>query len=458
MNVKRIVWIAAAWAAIGGVHPGVARAEYGVIDLGAMNSPGGVNAAGQVALTSSLTGMPDHALRYSAGSFLDLGTLGGSNSVANGINAAGQVVGRSDTASGATHAFVWTQGGMGGVASNPQMLDLTPTADTSEANAINRSGQIVGYVTVANGNQPSTDAAFIYSGGTLTQLPLPGGYQSSYAYSINDSGKVAGAAYTGVSSSAHGFFYNGTSSVDIGDLGGANTSPAAINNNDRIVGYSTTAAAVDHAFLYVNGVMTDLGTLGGNYSYANAINNNNQIVGGSYTDALDSIYHAFISDGTRMTDLNSLVTSKASDWVLSEGDGINDNGVIVGMGDLSGQTHAFMLKPLLPGDANADGKVDFTDLLTLAQNYGKAGATWEQGDFNGDGTVNFSDLLALAQNYGGQINLAAASASIPEPGILLSIIAGALTIRRRSGSSATTSAFFTPAAGPRTTGKGSAAT
>ena len=431
LNVKALR-VGAAWAAIAVAHAGLARAEYGVVDLGAMNSLGGVNAAGQVALTNSPTGMPSHALRYSAGSFLDLGTLGGTNSVGLGINAAGQVVGRSDTAAGVAHAYLWTQGGTGGVASNPQMIDLNPGGDTSEADAINRSGQIVGYVTLSHGAQPSTDAAFLYSNGNLMQLPLPpGNYQYSYAYAVNDSGKAAGAAYQGQSSQAHGFFFNGTSSVDIGDLGGANTSPTAINNNDRIVGYSTTAGAVDHAFVYANGTMTDLGTLGGHYSYGNAINNNNQIVGGSYTDAADSVFHAFISDGTNMTDLNSLVTSKAAGWVFSEADGINDNGVIVGTGNLAGQPHAFMLKPLLSGDANADGKVDFADLLTLAQNYGNTAANWEQGDFNGDAMVNFSDLLALAQNYGGQINLASTFAAVPEPSAGFALVAAWILAARR---------------------------
>jgi hypothetical protein len=49
-------------------------------------------------------------------------------------------------------------------------------------------------------------------------------------------------------------------------------------------------------------------------------------------------------------------------------------------------------------DFNHSGKVDFSDLLILAQNYGKA-ADNAHGDANGDGKVDFSDLLILAQNY-----------------------------------------------------------
>lgn len=53
----------------------------------------------------------------------------------------------------------------------------------------------------------------------------------------------------------------------------------------------------------------------------------------------------------------------------------------------------------LPGDANRDGVVNFTDLLTLARNYNTTGRTWSDGDFTGDGLVNFADLLIVARNY-----------------------------------------------------------
>jgi hypothetical protein len=52
------------------------------------------------------------------------------------------------------------------------------------------------------------------------------------------------------------------------------------------------------------------------------------------------------------------------------------------------------------GDANADGRVDFADLVRLAQNYDRAdGRAWADGDFNADGIVDFNDLVVLAQNY-----------------------------------------------------------
>ena len=77
----------------------------------------------------------------------------------------------------------------------------------------------------------------------------------------------------------------------------------------------------------------------------------------------------------------------------------------------------------IPGDFNGDGKVDFADLLILAQNYGKSGVQPNQGDANGDGKVDFSDLLILAQNYGKHKTAAAPAGS------LLSAVVGLVKTR-----------------------------
>ncbi|HEY7120662.1 MAG TPA: hypothetical protein VH475_29025 [Tepidisphaeraceae bacterium] len=54
-----------------------------------------------------------------------------------------------------------------------------------------------------------------------------------------------------------------------------------------------------------------------------------------------------------------------------------------------------------PGDANADGTIDFNDLVSLAQSYNVSDGQrrWSNGDFNYDGNVDFNDLVSLAQNY-----------------------------------------------------------
>jgi len=89
-----------------------------------------------------------------------------------------------------------------------------------------------------------------------------------------------------------------------------------------------------------------------------------------------------------------------------------------------------------PADTNLDGRVDFADLLTLAQHYGTpSGASLATGDVNGDGKIDFSDLLFLAQNYGQSLPSAAsplaAVSSVPEPAIAVLAAVAPLVVRRR---------------------------
>jgi probable HAF family extracellular repeat protein len=79
------------------------------------------------------------------GTFVDLGTLGGTSSAASGLNELGQVVGWSQTTSGQKHAFIWT--------SDTGMVDLGKLmgGSYSVASSINEYGEIVGYGDDANG-------------------------------------------------------------------------------------------------------------------------------------------------------------------------------------------------------------------------------------------------------------------------------------------------------------------
>jgi hypothetical protein len=97
-----------------------------------------------------------------------------------------------------------------------------------------------------------------------------------------------------------------------------------------------------------------------------------------------------------------------------------------------------------PGDANLDGRVQFADLVILAQNYNLGGRTWTTGDFDATGTTAFSDLVLLAQNYGsgGSVvegvdptfaaHWALAQSLVPEPSLALSVMVGAVITSRRS--------------------------
>jgi len=59
---------------------------------------------------------------------------------------------------------------------------------------------------------------------------------------------------------------------------------------------------------------------------------------------------------------------------------------------------------LAKGDTNLSGSIDFADLVTLSQNYGKSNVTPLQGDLNNDGVVDFQDLITLSQNMNKPCN------------------------------------------------------
>jgi hypothetical protein len=117
-----------------------------------------------------------------------------------------------------------------------------------------------------------------------------------------------------------------------------------------------------------------------------------------------------------------------------------------------------LLRTTLLGDSNLDGKVDFQDLVKIAQNYGqsvstKTDAWWTDGDFNYDGVTDFADLVEVAQNYGSALappavpsasaafdaDVARAFATVPEPSVTGLLAVAVFTMgagfrgRRRAG-------------------------
>jgi probable HAF family extracellular repeat protein len=116
--------------------------------LGGGGDAYGINEAGQVVGSAA-----DGAYMYNGatGSVLELGTLGGTGSVAKAINNTGEVVGYSNTISGSQDAFVFS--------STDGMTDLNNVVagnsgwTITSANAINGSGQIAANATNAAGQQ-----------------------------------------------------------------------------------------------------------------------------------------------------------------------------------------------------------------------------------------------------------------------------------------------------------------
>jgi len=82
---------------------------------------------------------------------------------------------------------------------------------------------------------------------------------------------------------------------------------------------------------------------------------------------------------------------------------------------------------VLMADADFDDTVGIFDLAVLANNYALSNRQWIDADFTGDGTVNVLDLAQLANHYGET----AGSIPVPQPAVLVLLIAGAALRRLR---------------------------
>lgn len=135
---------------VGGYYYGAYLYSGGLFTTLSQIGAYGINNAGQVVFDSNATSWPyAHAFLYSGGISIDLGTLGGTSSDGTGINDAGQVVGYSSTAANtAVHAFLYFGGIMTDLNS---LLPANSGWQLEYAEAINNSGQIVGYGQFNNG-------------------------------------------------------------------------------------------------------------------------------------------------------------------------------------------------------------------------------------------------------------------------------------------------------------------
>ncbi len=315
---------------------GVASAEvlYTVTDLGTLTAPYNyssfareVNASGQVVGSAYTASGGAHGFLYSYCQMIDLKGIG----FGNDINDLGQVVGRDYTGGG----FLYSKS-----AKTYLNIAFGGSPTNCIANAINNNGDIVGQAYLP-GN--SYYHAYIYKDNTAIDLGTLGGDNSS-ATDLNDSGQVVGLSFMpGIGQRA--FLYSGGQMMDLGTFGGLYSAALSINSIGAVVGSAGTTAGFDHAFLFDRGEMIDLGTLGGSISRAVDINDIGQVVGSAYT--AHNAEHAFIYSDGSMVDLNSLLIEQPSPWIITRANGINNGGMIVGAGvNAAGQTRAILLMPI----------------------------------------------------------------------------------------------------------------
>jgi probable HAF family extracellular repeat protein len=357
-----------------------------VTDLGALQSPtqncsnaGSINTRGEIVGDSEiddidpLFGVKEvRAALWKEGQIMDLGTLGGSASLASAINDRGEVVGSAlnavpdpvsmlDFVIGGftngtqTRAFRWQNGVMQdlGTLGGPDAL----------ADFVNERGQIAGSSYTNSIINPVTGVPtthpFLWENGVMTDLGTLGGTLAFFAIpnmdgGLNNRGQVVGESNLAGDLTFHPFLWTPPGPMqDLGTLGGDTGFANAINDAGEIVGKADFPGSQTHdAVLWRNGVINDLGSQDGDpCSNALGINARGQIVGGS--SDCNTFLHAFlIPNGGSMVDLNSLIPPSSA-LTLTEAISINERGEIAGMGVPAGCSpqdaatcgHAFLLIP-----------------------------------------------------------------------------------------------------------------
>ena len=280
----------------------------------------------------------------------DLGTLGGSGSVAEGISDRGWVVGSANLAGDQSgHAYLWRDGVMtdlgtlGGLNSSEQwpVKDnrglIVAVGETSNPDPFGEN--------FCSFNTGLTCLGFLWQDGLKTPLPTLGG-NNAQAVGINNHGQAVGfAEYNTQDPNCIppqvldvGAIIWGPQPGEIHILaplpGDISAWAIGINDHGQVAGvsgncvsgnFNGTGAPPQHGVIWQNGAVTDLGNLGGScYTFPWAINNRGQIAGQSCLPG-DQHVHTFLWQKGTISDLGALPGDTDSTAF-----GLNDRGTIVG--------------------------------------------------------------------------------------------------------------------------------
>jgi probable HAF family extracellular repeat protein len=295
------------------------------------------------------------------GQIIDLGTLGGNESLAAAVNDRDQIVGAAANVipdpfsmfgwGTQTRAFLWQKGAMSdlGTLGGPDAFAIF----------VNDRGQVAGVAFTNSTPSPvtgiPTQDPFLWENGRMKDLGTLGG-TLGFVNAFNNRGQVAGQSNLIGDLTYHPFLWDGRILKDLGTLGGSFGTATSLNDAGEVSGEADLAGdEIHHAFFWKDGVMSDLGTISEDpCSVAHFMNASGQVVGTS-TNCFGTELHGFVwQPGGPMIDLNSFVPPD-SDLVVTDGETINDCGEIAGSGMLpNGDFHAIVLIPC--GDEQGDSE------------------------------------------------------------------------------------------------------
>ena len=254
-------------------------------------------------------------------------------------------------------------------------LGTVPAADNAEAFGITPDGTITGRSGTGTGQE--TGHAFRWTPstpngttGSILDLGTLGGSNSTGA-AINPSGQIAGRSDVAGDSYVHAILIAPgatiTASSDLNTISNTNSQGFGINSIGQVVGQAEFVAngTTFHPFRTAPGapitVASDLGTLGGASGYAFGINDSGQVVGFAETAGGNLVAFRY-TDGPGMANLGTL------GGATSIAQGINAAGDTVGDAALAnGSLHAALWKgtggPAI--DLGALGAGTFADALAI---------------------------------------------------------------------------------------------
>jgi uncharacterized membrane protein len=358
------------------------------------------------ALTVSIVLTVIPALAIAAGPVVELPTLGGADAAAEDINDLGQIAGWSVRVGVAVEATVWNDRVPGG-------LGFPADMRFSFANAINNDGEVAGYSELGTvpGQPGNFQTATFWGTGIVIDIGTSTGFTSSIAYDINDNGVVALQAdhpgpvgvtagwvwdlARGATPAGANLLYRRGGNRGINDLNdivgfgavrfdGGQAILARFNGTGWDVGveigpqavrFSATASAISdsgmvvgqagddgvHAFEAVSYTLDParpviwLDTLD-DFEDSNALDvNSSGVITGYALRFIDgaSEQRAVVWVDEQIYDLNHLLRPNSNFRILVSATGVNENGDVVGYGQLfNGDTRPFLIPQLGQGPSS----------------------------------------------------------------------------------------------------------
>ncbi len=213
-----------------------------------------------------------------------VGLFDGGASAAFAINQNGEIVGEAvNDDSGNTVAVYWPSS-----SADPVVLGNLSAGSFSSAYFISSVGDIVGEAQNAQGQAQAVVWSPSAGGGyeAPTSMNPVANQIRSAAFGIDFNGSIVGEAEL-ASGEVQGIIWNINGSVD--SSLGEDTSAQAINDVDRVVGYTEALSDNDSAAIWNVASIADFRNLAGIFSQAYALNDNNQIVGMAGNQAFAAI-------------------------------------------------------------------------------------------------------------------------------------------------------------------------